>query len=55
MSAADLGAPPPEPSECRRHAAAALEDGAPLFAVAWALLAIAADLAAIRRSLSKGR
>ncbi|MFF8793338.1 hypothetical protein [Streptomyces globisporus] len=39
--------------DCRQNAEAALANQAPLSACAWALLAIAGDVAAIRRTLSK--
>lgn len=44
---------PPESLECRQNAEQALTEPAPLTACAWALLAVAAELAAIRRSLGK--
>ncbi|WP_318196907.1 hypothetical protein [Streptomyces sp. MCL20-2] len=44
---------PADSLDCRRNAEAALADQAPLSACAWALLAIAGDVAAIRRTLSK--
>ncbi|MFD8471886.1 hypothetical protein ACFV2E_07480 [Streptomyces globisporus] len=44
---------PADSLDCRRNAEAALSGQAPLSACAWALLAIAGDVAAIRRTLSK--
>lgn len=45
---------PQPPRECRTRAEAAIER-APLHAVAWALLAIAAELAELRREQRKRR
>jgi hypothetical protein len=44
---------PTDTLECRQNAEGALADQAPLSACAWALLAIAGDVAAIRRILKK--
>lgn len=44
---------PADSLDCRRNAEQALASEAPLSACAWALLAIAGDVAAIRRTLSK--
>lgn len=44
---------PPDALECRQNAEQALTEPAPLSACAWALLAVAAELAVIRRSLGK--
>lgn len=48
---------PPDPLECRQKAAAVLTVGlaSPAEASAWALLAIAGDLAVIRRIMEKRR
>lgn len=64
MTAPDKQRPPlpAEPLECRQHAEASLgpwavsdPDRGPLHAIAWALLAIAGELATIRRTMAKGR
>ena len=58
MAADEQRAPlPPEPLECRQKAAALLEDkyASPAEVTAWALLAIAGELAAIRRELRRKR
>jgi hypothetical protein len=46
---------PAEPLQCRKTAEANLEepDSAPLRAVAWALLAVAGELAEVRRELKR--
>lgn len=48
---------PTEPLECRQHAEALLQEndggGGPAAAIAWTLLAIAGELATIRRQLTK--
>ncbi|MFJ3597901.1 hypothetical protein ACIPRU_15460 [Streptomyces sp. NPDC090126] len=47
---------PPLPADsldCRRNAESALDGQDPLSACAWALLAIAGDVAAIRRTVRK--
>ncbi|WP_168712366.1 hypothetical protein [Streptomyces sp. A1277] len=41
---------PADSLECRQNAEDALRDQAPLSACAWALLALAAEAAAVRRS-----
>jgi hypothetical protein len=52
---------PPEPLECRQNADALLArssgtfEALPIKAVAWALLAIAGELAVIRREMRKQR
>jgi len=53
---------PPDPLECRQNAQQCLGEwvvrdpaGGPLHAIAWALLAIGGELAAIRRATAKGR
>lgn len=49
---------PPEPLECRQKAAALLLEDAfasPAVATAWALLAVAGELAEIRRELRRKR
>jgi hypothetical protein len=52
VPACDLSA---EPRECRRNAEAALEENAPAVAQVWALLAIAGELAEMRREQRKAR
>lgn len=59
-SAEDRRPLPPEPLECRQNAEAILRDRAdrvsgPDTAAAWALLAIAGELAVIRREMCKQR
>ncbi|MFJ2707851.1 hypothetical protein ACIO3R_32325 [Streptomyces sp. NPDC087428] len=44
---------PADALECRQNAEQALTEPAPLSACAWALLAIAAELGEIRRSVKK--
>jgi hypothetical protein len=44
---------PTEPLECRQNAEAALRDEAPSTAMTWALLAIAGELADLRREQAK--
>lgn len=44
---------PADALECRQNAEQALTEPAPLTACAWALLAMAAELAAIRRAQRK--
>ena len=53
---------PPEPLECRQNAQRSLgewvvrdKENGPLHAIAWALLAIAGELAVIRREMRKQR
>lgn len=46
---------PTETLECRQIAERALNDRDPMEAIAWALLAIAGELAEIRRELRKRR
>lgn len=56
---------PADPLECRQHAQRSLgewavnadadPDHGPLHAIAWALLAVAGELAAIRRAMPTGR
>ncbi|WKV74223.1 hypothetical protein AW27_023565 [Streptomyces sp. PCS3-D2] len=46
---------PPEPRECIAHAVRNAETGSTGHATAWALIAIATELGAIRRELRKGR
>lgn len=46
---------PPEPQESIARAVRCAEAGNPDHATAWALLAIATELGAIRRELRKGR
>ncbi|MCY0919606.1 MULTISPECIES: hypothetical protein [unclassified Streptomyces] len=56
MSAPDTPPLPQEPHECRARAEEHLAEPAdPAAATAWALLAVAGELAAIRRALHKRR
>ncbi|MFG2993953.1 hypothetical protein ACGFZK_32460 [Streptomyces sp. NPDC048257] len=53
--AADPDGPQPEPQTCLARAEAELHDTRTTYAIAWALLAIAGELATIRRDLRKRR
>lgn len=56
MSAPDARPPlPPEPHESIANAIEDIQDGDTDNATAWALIAIATELGAIRRELRKGR